>query len=268
MSTSCFGARDAQLRRGAHMVPRARGLPDRPRPLSRAPREGEGGARRTRDREPQRRLARRMAAITPSSARRRRGRARAQRLRGRGRTPRTSAAAVEERTAGLVREVRSAVSIPLAVKVGPFYSAFAHMAARLEEAGADGLVLFNASCSRTSTPGHARDLALARALHPVRAPSPRFAGSRSSTGVSTSASPGRAAVHDWQGALKLFLAGADVAMTASAALARGPHVVAEMIEGIRDWMIEREYTSIEQLKGSMSQTSCPDPPRSSAAATT
>lgn len=170
----------------------------------------------------------------------------------------TSAAAVEERTAGLVREVRSAVSIPLAVKVGPFYSAFAHMAARLEEAGADGLVLFN----RFLQPDIDLDtleispwLALSTPSE-LRLPLRWIAILYGRVDVSLAGTSG---VHDWQGALKLFLAGADVAMTASAALARGPHVVAEMIEGIRDWMIEREYTSIEQLKGSMSQASCPDP---------
>jgi dihydroorotate dehydrogenase (fumarate) len=66
-------------------------------------------------------------------------------------------------------------------------------------------------------------------------------------------------VHDWQSALKLHLAGADVVMVASAPLARGAGVVAELLDGIRAWMVEREYTSITQLKGSLSQASCPDP---------
>jgi dihydroorotate dehydrogenase (fumarate) len=169
-----------------------------------------------------------------------------------------SSVAVEERTAGLVREVRSAVSIPLAVKVGPFYSAFAHMAARLKDAGADGLVLFNrflipeidldtleiSPWLNLSTPAE------------LRLPLRWIAILRGRVDVSLAGTSG---VHDWQGALKLFLAGADVAMTASAVLARGPHVVAEMLDGIREWMDEREYVSIEQLKGSMSQAACPDP---------
>jgi dihydroorotate dehydrogenase (fumarate) len=66
-------------------------------------------------------------------------------------------------------------------------------------------------------------------------------------------------VHDWQSALKLLLAGADVVMVASAALARGPSVMADLGAGLRAWMVEREYTSVEQLKGSLSQASCPDP---------
>jgi dihydroorotate dehydrogenase (fumarate) len=169
-----------------------------------------------------------------------------------------SAIAVEERTAGLVREVRGAVSIPLAVKVGPFYSAFAHMAVRLREAGADGLVLFN----RFLLPDIDLDtLEISPWLNlstpsELRLPLRWIAILRGRVDVSLAGTSG---VHDWQGALKLLLAGADVAMTASAALARGPHVVSELIDGIRDWMTEREYTSVEQLKGSMSQASCPDP---------
>ena len=135
-----------------------------------------------------------------------------------------AAADVEARTVALVREVRAAVSIPLAVKVGPFYSAFAHMASQLSEAGADGLVLFNRflqpdidletleiSPSLTlSTPAELRLplrwIAILRDRVPV--------GLAGTTGV-----------HDWQGALKLLLAGADVVMIASAALQRGPEVV-------------------------------------------
>ncbi len=169
-----------------------------------------------------------------------------------------SAAAVEERTASLVREVRSAVSIPLAVKVGPFYSAFANMAAQLKEAGADGLVLFN----RFLQPDIDLDtleitpwLSLSTPAE-LRLPLRWIAILHGRVDVSLAGTSG---VHDWQGALKLLLAGADVAMVASAALARGPSVVSEMVDGIREWMLEREYASVEQLKGSMSQVACPDP---------
>jgi len=169
-----------------------------------------------------------------------------------------SAEEVEERTAALVREVRAAVSIPLAVKVGPFYSAFAHMARQLEAAGADGLVLFN----RFLQPDIDLDameispwLSLSTPAE-LRLPLRWIAILYGKVGVSLAGTSG---VHDWQAALKLLLAGADVAMTASAVLARRPQVVAGMIDGIRDWMVEREYTSIEQLKGSMSQAACPDP---------
>jgi dihydroorotate dehydrogenase (fumarate) len=169
-----------------------------------------------------------------------------------------SAADVEARTIRLVKEVRAAVSIPLAVKVGPFYSAFAHMAAQLSDAGADGLVLFNRFLQpdidletleispwlSLSTPGE------------LRLPLRWIAILRGRVPVSLAGTTG---VHDWQSALKLLLAGADVVMVASAALARGTSVVADLRDGLRTWMVEREYTSVEQLKGSLSQASCPDP---------
>jgi len=169
-----------------------------------------------------------------------------------------SGAAVEARTAGLVREVREAVSIPLAVKVGPFYSAFAHMAAQLEAAGADGLVLFNRFLQPDidlETLEISPWLALSTPAE-LRLPLRWIAILRGRVGLSLAGTSG---VHDWEGALKLLLAGADIAMVASAALARGPAVVEDIVDGIRAWMTEREYESVEQLKGSMSQASCPDP---------
>ncbi|MFO7572318.1 MAG: dihydroorotate dehydrogenase-like protein [Gaiellaceae bacterium] len=169
-----------------------------------------------------------------------------------------SASAVEERTLALVREVRSAVSIPLAVKVGPFYSAFAHMARRLSESGADGLVLFNRFLQPDidlETLEVAPRLALSTP-NELRLPLRWIAILRGRVPVSLAGTTG---VHDWEGALKLLLAGADAVMVASAALMHGPVVVRQALAGVEAWMVEREYDSVEQLKGSLSQASCPDP---------
>ncbi|MEP7224267.1 MAG: dihydroorotate dehydrogenase-like protein [Actinomycetota bacterium] len=169
-----------------------------------------------------------------------------------------SAVDVEARTIRLVREVREAVSIPLAVKVGPFYSAFAHMAAQLQDAGADGLVLFNRFLQPDidlETLEISPWFALSTPVE-LRLPLSWLAILRDRVHVSLAGTTG---VHDWQSALKLLLAGADVVMVASAPLARGPEVVRGFIDGLRTWMVEREYTSVEQLKGSLSQASCPDP---------
>ena len=172
--------------------------------------------------------------------------------------PTVSGPAVEERTAALVREVRASVAIPLAVKVGPFYSAFAHLAAQLVDAGADGLVLFN----RSLQPDIDLDtlevvpwLALSTAAE-LRLPLRWIAIVRDSVDASLAGTGG---VHDWQGALKLLLAGADAVMVASAALAHGPETVTGMLDGLRAWMVDREYVSVEQLKGSLSRASSPDP---------
>jgi dihydroorotate dehydrogenase (fumarate) len=169
-----------------------------------------------------------------------------------------SAAQVEERTLALVAQVRAAVSIPLAVKVGPFYSAFAHMAGRLAEAGADGLVLFN----RFLQPDIDLDslevapwLPLSTPVE-LRLPLRWIAILKGRVEVDLAGTTG---VHDWEGALKLLLAGANVVMVASALLVRGTGVVRELLDGLEAWMLEREYTSVTQLQGSLSQVSCPDP---------
>jgi len=165
---------------------------------------------------------------------------------------------VEERTLALVREVRSALSIPLAVKVGPFYSAFANMAVRLHEAGADGLVLFNRFLQPDidlETLDTSPTLVLSTPAE-LRLPLCWIAILRGRVPVYLAGTTG---VHDWRGALKLLLAGADVVMLASAPLRHGAGVVGEVLDGLRSWMEEREYESVEQLKGSVSQASSPDP---------
>jgi dihydroorotate dehydrogenase (fumarate) len=172
--------------------------------------------------------------------------------------PGVAAAEVEERTVALVRAVREAISIPLAVKVGPFYSAFAHMAGRLHDAGADGLVLFNRFLQPDidlETLEVAPRLVLSTPTE-LRLPLRWIAILRGRVPVSLAGTSG---VHDWEGALKLLLAGADAVMVASAALERGPGVVDELLDGLRAWMEENEYASVEQLKGSLSQAACPDP---------
>jgi dihydroorotate dehydrogenase (fumarate) len=172
--------------------------------------------------------------------------------------PERSAADVEERTLALVAQVREAVSIPLAVKVGPFYSAFAHMARQLSEAGADGLVLFNRFLQPDidlETLEVAPWLPLSTPVE-LRLPLRWIAILRGRVDVDLAGTTG---VHDWRGALKLLLAGADVVMVASAPLTRGPGVVRELLAGLEAWLVEHEYESVAQLRGSLSQASCPDP---------
>ena len=170
----------------------------------------------------------------------------------------TAAAEVEARTVELVRVIRRSIGIPLAVKVGPFYSAFANMALQLEGAGADGLVLFNRFLQPDidlETLEVSPWLALSTSAE-LRLPLRWIAILRDSVSLSLAGTGG---VHDWQGALKLLLAGADAVMVASAPLARGPGIVADMLDGLRSWMEEREYVSVAQLRGSLSRASGPDP---------
>jgi dihydroorotate dehydrogenase (fumarate) len=169
-----------------------------------------------------------------------------------------TSAEVENRYVELVESVTQQVSIPVAVKVAPYFSAMANMAARLSKAGAKGLVLFN----RFMQP----DIELEElevAPHLVLSTSDELrlalrwiAILRGRVDASLAATGG---AHTPDDVLKLLLAGADCVMLASSLLTRGPGHVATLVQGVRDWMAAREYESVEQMKGSLSQQSCPDP---------
>jgi dihydroorotate dehydrogenase (fumarate) len=165
---------------------------------------------------------------------------------------------VEARYLELVETTRAAVSVPLAVKVGPWFSSPANMARRLVDAGADGLVLFNRFYEpdidlddlsvdpvlELSTPGEMRLV-----LH-------WMALLRGRVDTCLGATSG---VHDAEGVVKLLLAGADVTMMASALLAHGPTHLGTVLDGVRFWFTERGYTSVAQARGSLSQQHSPDP---------
>ena len=125
-------------------------------------------------------------------------------------------------------------------------------------AGADGLVLFNRYLEADidlETLSFKPDLVLSN-RHEARVPIRWIAILRDQLSASLAATSG---VHRMQGAVKLLLAGADVAMMASVLLKKGPQVLATMLEEVREWLVENEYNSVEQLKGSMSRGNCPDP---------
>jgi dihydroorotate dehydrogenase (fumarate) len=169
-----------------------------------------------------------------------------------------TSAEVEQRYVDLVESVARQVSIPVAVKVAPYFSAMANMAARLANAGARGLVLFN----RFLQPDILLD-ELEVAPHLVLSTSDELrlalrwiAILRGRVEASLAATGG---AHTAEDVLKLLLAGADCVMLASSLLARGPSHIGALVKGIEAWMSEREYASVAQLKGSLSQQSCPDP---------
>jgi dihydroorotate dehydrogenase (fumarate) len=174
--------------------------------------------------------------------------------------PSKTAGDMETRDLELIAAVRAAISVPLAVKLSPYYSALAGFAARAVEAGADGLVLFN----RFYQP----DLDL-ESLEVV----PRLELSRPSelrlpmrwiailrpqlpAGVSLAATSG---IHGGTDAIKALLVGADVTMLTSALLHHGPGHIRAVEDGIRTWMEAGEYESVAQLRGSVSQGAVDDP---------
>lgn len=165
---------------------------------------------------------------------------------------------IEQRYIDLVAAIKSDVKIPIAVKVSPYFSAMANMASRLVKAGASGLVLFN----RLLQPDILLD-ELEVSPHLVLSTSDELrlalrwiAILRGRVPASLAATGG---AHTPDDVLKLLLAGADCVMVASSLLRKGPGHVAALISGVEKWMNEREYVSVEQMKGSLSQQSCPDP---------
>jgi dihydroorotate dehydrogenase (fumarate) len=172
--------------------------------------------------------------------------------------PEESGWQVERRYLDLVTAVRDSVTIPLAVKIGPYFSSTANMARQLVAAGADGLVLFN----RFLQPDiDLETLEVDPTLHlstsdELRLPLRWIAILHGRVECSLAATTG---VHTAEDAIKLLLAGADVTMMASALFRHGPEHLSTVLEGVQTWLDEYGYLSVEQLKGSVSQANVADP---------
>ena len=165
---------------------------------------------------------------------------------------------IEDTYVEILRSVKEQVSIPVAVKLSPFFTNFANMARRLEAVGADGLTLFNRFYqpdmdleSLEVTPNILLSTPMA-----MRVPLRWIAILRDQVGLSLAATSG---IHRATDAIKMLMAGADVTMMCSALLRHGVKHITTVENEIRAWMEEHDYESIEQLKGSMSQKNCPDP---------
>ena len=172
--------------------------------------------------------------------------------------PDETSEAIERQTLDMVRAVRESLDIPLAVKLSPFYTALASFARRLEDAGADGLVLFNRFYQPDidlDTLEVSPNLVLS-SEEEMRLVLRWMAILRGRVDCSLAATTG---VHTSEHAVKLLLAGADITMMASALLKHGPEHVGTVVAGLEEWLEEREYRSVEQAKGSLSQQHSPDP---------
>ncbi len=170
----------------------------------------------------------------------------------------TTGADVEQRYIDILRAVKGHVRIPVAMKLSPYFSATGAMARRLDEAGADGLVLFNRFYQPDIDLDELEvvpDLVLS---HPfdMRLPLRWIAILHGRIRASLAATSGIASGRD---VIKLMMAGADVAQVCSVLLREGPGELTAMLEDMREWMKEHEYESVKQMKGSLSQKSCPDP---------
>lgn len=172
--------------------------------------------------------------------------------------PRTPAREVEQRQADVVARVRHAVSVPVAVKMSPYFSSIGEMAIRLVQAGADGLVLFNRFMQPDIDPETLTVSARVALSHPeeVRLPLTWIAILHGRVRASLGASTG---VESAAEVARYLLAGADAVMTTSALLRHGPDHLQALLTGLSEWLQGKGFNSVDQVRGLLSVTREADP---------
>jgi dihydroorotate dehydrogenase (fumarate) len=169
----------------------------------------------------------------------------------------TTGAQIEQTYIDILRAVKSAVNIPVAIKLSPYFSNMANMAKQLTEAGADALVLFN----RFYQPDidienlEVEPNVLLSTPQAMRLPMRWIAILYGRIEADLAATSGIHKAHD---VLKMLMAGASITMLVSVLLRHGSEQIRLIEEGMRFWMEEHEYESVKQMQGSMSQINCPD----------
>ncbi len=172
--------------------------------------------------------------------------------------PKLSAEDIETTYLDILRAVKATVTIPVAVKLSPFFSNLANMAQRLDAAGADALVLFN----RFYQPDidleelELRPNVLLSTPQSLRLPLTWIGILFGRIKAGLAATSG---VHGAQDVIKLLMVGANVTMLCSALMRHGINHLRHIEREMREWMEEHEYESVAQMQGSMSQIRCPDP---------
>ena len=170
----------------------------------------------------------------------------------------TSGNEVERQTVEMVRRVKHGLKIPLAIKLSPFFTAFANFARQLDSAGADGLVLFN----RYYDPDiDVRELNVIRSLQlsnsaelPLRLRG--IAGLAGRVKASLAVTGG---VHTAQDVVKSTMAGAHITQMVSALLQNGPGHLGKVRADLEAWMEENQWSSLNEMRGNMSQERIPNP---------
>ena len=165
---------------------------------------------------------------------------------------------LEDTYVNFVSQVRSKINIPLAVKIGPYFTGVGNVCSKLVEAGADGLVLFNRFYQPDfdleeleTTPNLVLSTSQELRL-PLRWIALLYGRVKTDFALTTG-------VHNAEDVLKAMMAGARVAMLASALLRHGPERVSEILADLENWMKAHDYTSIQQMQGSMSEQSTHNP---------
>ena len=172
--------------------------------------------------------------------------------------PRLTSTEIEKTYLDIVRAVKSTVTIPVAVKLSPFFSNLANMAHSFDDAGADALVLFN----RFYQPDinleelEIQPNVLLSTPQSLRLPLTWIGILYGRVKAGLAATGG---VHSAEDVVKLLMVGANVTMLCSSLLRHGINHLRHVERELRNWMEEHEYESIAQMQGSMSQQRCPDP---------
>ena len=172
--------------------------------------------------------------------------------------PTVSAAHIEQTYLDILQAVKATVTIPVAIKLSPFFSNLSNMAHRLDEAGADALVLFN----RFYQPDidleelEIRPNVLLSTPQALRLPLTWIGILHGRVKASLAATGG---VHAAEDAVKLLMVGANVTMMCSSLIRHGIDHLRQVERELRDWMEAHEYESVAQMQGSMSQLKCSDP---------
>jgi dihydroorotate dehydrogenase (fumarate) len=172
--------------------------------------------------------------------------------------PNLSGAELEEEYLRLVREVRAKIKIPLAVKLSPFFTAIPQMAKRFADAGAGGLVLFNRfyqpdlDLEKLEVAPQLKLSSSDDLLLPLRWIAILYGRVKADFALT-------GGVHTGRDLIKAVMAGANVAMTTSALLQNGLSHAGKILKETESWMAEREYASIRQMRGSLSQKAVAEP---------
>jgi len=165
---------------------------------------------------------------------------------------------VENTYLDILREVKAQVKIPVAMKLSPFFSAMPNMAHRLDRAGADALVLFNRfyqpdfDLEALSVTPHLMLSTPWELRLPLRWIAILYGHVSASLALTTG-------VHTTEDAVKAIMAGANIVNVCSALLEKGPGYVAELVQGVGEWMAAHEYESMAQMQGALSQRNVAEP---------
>ena len=172
--------------------------------------------------------------------------------------PQTSGRDVEQRHVDALASVKQAVTVPVAVKLSPYFSSIGEIAVRLDEAGADGLVLFNRFLQPDIDPEQLMVLPHVNLSSPAEGRMPRawIALLHGRVTASLAATTGVEVPAD---VVRYLLAGADAVMTTSALLRHGPQYAGVLLDGVSKWMVRKGFESVDQLRGLLAVPADADP---------